>query len=141
MNRLRHLRKRNKFTLNDIAKQLNLSTTQVYKLERHQSELKEKYIVFFCYLYKCTPNYLLGLDDDDRIVEIKEMKLQLKEIRKAKKLKQKDLTQILNIKKQQAHLYENNQSQLTESQIKILCEHLETNANYLLGLKEKENKI
>lgn len=58
----------------------------------------------------------------------------LQEIRIDRDEKQESIAQILGTTKQQISKYENGINEMTVSKLKVLCEHYQVSADYILGL-------
>ncbi|MDL2292238.1 helix-turn-helix domain-containing protein [Acholeplasma sp. OttesenSCG-928-E16] len=64
--------------------------------------------------------------------------LRLKELRKEKGLKQKDLAALIGVKQSAMSDYENEKLLLDQHKIKKLVDALNTSADYLLGFTDKK---
>lgn len=64
-NNLGAIRKRRGVSQALLAKNLNTSKDQIYKLEHGKRTMSEKWIEGFCKELSCTPNQLLGYEDID----------------------------------------------------------------------------
>lgn len=61
--KLKELREATNKTQEEIAKLLEMHTTQYCRYEREESELKTSIIIKICKLYKVSADYLLGLKE------------------------------------------------------------------------------
>lgn len=66
--------------------------------------------------------------------------MNLKKIRKEKRVNQKDLADLLNVTQQNISNFENNISQLNAKQIITLCKYLNVSADELLGIKTNQKQ-
>ena len=62
--RLRSLRKEKKLVLADIAKLLNVSTTQIGDMENGKTATSLQRLVILAEFYQVSADYLLGITDD-----------------------------------------------------------------------------
>lgn len=62
--RLRNLRKEKKLVLADIAKLLNVSTTQISDMENGKTTTSLQRLVMLAEFYQVSTDYILGITDD-----------------------------------------------------------------------------
>lgn len=63
MNRLRELRKENKYTLEEIADKLNITSMSLSRYERNEREPRGEILFKLSKIYNVSPDYLLGWSD------------------------------------------------------------------------------
>lgn len=62
MNRLRELRVSSNLTLQELAKIMNMSYSNIAMMERGERSLTQENVELFCSFFKVSSDYLLGLD-------------------------------------------------------------------------------
>lgn len=65
MNNLRKIRKQKDITLKELGNILNISESQMQRLDRNLSKLNEDQIRILCNYLKCSSDYLLGITEHE----------------------------------------------------------------------------
>ena len=148
MNRLRELQRAEKLTQQELADIAEVSKRTIQNWEDGTSNIKPKKAEKLADYFGVSVGYLLGYDDNDfekqiRIDTLNDIINQmnrLKELRKEKKLTQKELAEKTDIPYRTLQRWENGETDIKSDRLKKLCEIFDVDAPYLLGYNNVKNE-
>ena len=148
MNRLRELQRAEKLTQQELADIAEVSKRTIQNWEDGTSDIKPKKAEKLADYFGVSVGYLLGYDDNDfekqiRIDTLNDIINQmnrLKELRKEKKLTQKELAEKTDIPYRTLQRWENGVFSIKSDRLKKLCEIFDVDAPYLLGYNNVKNE-
>ena len=135
MNRLRELQRAEKLTQQELADIAEVSKRTIQNWEDGTSNIKPEKAEKLADYFGVSVGYLLGYDDND----INQMN-RLKELRKEKKLTQKELAEKTDIPYRTLQRWENGVSSIKSDHLKKLCEIFDVDVPYLLGYNNVKNE-
>ncbi|EIS9524170.1 helix-turn-helix transcriptional regulator [Clostridioides difficile] len=77
MNRLRELRKENKYTVQDIADKLNVNKNSVVRWENGNRKVDTEKLIELSHIYNVSIDYILYLTDNRENIQLKEEEVKL----------------------------------------------------------------
>ena len=135
MNRLRELQRAEKLTQQELADIAEVSKRTIQNWEDGTSNIKPEKAEKLADYFGVSVGYLLGYDDND----INQMN-RLKELRKEKKLTQKELAEETDIPYRTLQRWENGETDIKSDRLKKLCEIFDVDVPYLLGYNNVKNE-
>ena len=137
--RLRKTRENNYISQRKTAQKLKISKTYYNYFETGERIITIFYLNAFCNLFSTSFDYILGLTDFN-VVTKKKYKInteivskRLKQIRKLKKLTQKDMAKLINTSQSTISSYENGKSLILTAFLFEICSKLNVSADYIVG--------
>ncbi len=138
MLRLIDLREDRDLTGTNIANILNVTQPQYSRLELEVNRITNDKLIILANFYNTSVDYILGLTND--IVPYKRTLvngLNLKSLRKSKKLTGKDAGQVIGLSQQQYSSIEKGEYKITYDKLIILANFYNTSVDYILGITDE----
>ncbi len=137
--RLREIREHNDLTQRKMASILKISKSYYNYFETGERIIPVIRLNDFCNYFHVSFDYVLGLSKYNIVtkknikLDIKVISSRIKEIRKKKKLKQKDLAKMFNTSQSTISAYENGKTMILTAFLFEICSKLKVSADYLVG--------
>ena len=146
MNRLKELRKEKKLTQKELAEETDIPYRTLQRWENGESQIKPEKAEKLADYFGVSVGYLLGYDDNDfekqiRIDTLNDIINQmnrLKELRKEKKLTQKELAEKTDIPYRTLQRWENGESQIKPEKAEKLANFFGVSIAHLLGYDDND---
>ncbi len=136
--KLKDLREDNDLFQKDIAKVLNVTERQYRRFENHEQELSYNKLITLSKFYNVSIDYILNITYQRKPYKRIESDINIKNLRKDKKLTQVYLSKFLNISQQQYSRVELNKNELSYDQLIKLAEFYNVSIDYILGLTNEK---
>ena len=135
------LRVKNHFTQSDVAKMLGVSRSLINNWENGFSNISLKQLIKLAYFYQVPIDYLLGIIDQIdhhsyhyvSSMNLKNIGLKLREIRKINRLTQDEFAQKIDTKRSSISYYEIGKMMISTADLKQICETFGVSADYIVG--------
>lgn len=139
MLRLFDLREDNDLSQFKVASLLNISRSQYSGLELETNRITHDKLITLANFYNTSIDYILGLTNKSTPFHRIDMinSNNLKELRKLKRLTEKEVGQLINLSQQQYSSIENNLYKITHDKLIVLAKFYETSIDYILGLTDE----
>lgn len=137
--RLREIREKYDLTQRQLAAKLNISKSYYNYFETGERIIPLFRLNEYCNLFRLTFDYVLGLSDvptkpkTNYVLNTELISHRIKEIRKAKKLTQKQLAELLNTSQSTISSYESGKTVILTAFLYEICEKLNVSADYVVG--------
>ena len=137
--RLKKVRENNYLSQRKTARKLHISKTYYNYFETGERIITIIYLNSFCNLFKTSFDYILGLSEHNIVAKRKYeinkevVSKRLKQIRKLRKLTQKDMAKLINTSQSTISSYENSKSLILTAFLFEICSKLNVSADYIVG--------
>lgn len=147
--KLRELRTKKKLTQKELSEKLGLSKNAVCEYEKGRAEPSIETLIKLSRIFEVSLDYLVGLEDKSETTAHKaniyftdetkthdSINFRLKELRKSRGLKQKDLAAVLQVSPQSIGYYENLVNKPDPETLIKIADYFNVSVDYLLGRNE-----
>ena len=137
--RLRKIRENNYLSQRKMAQKLHISKSYYNYFETGERIITIVHLNAFCNQFSSSFDYILGLTDYNIVTKKKYqinkelVSKRLKEIRKCRKLTQKEMAKLINTSQSTISSYENNKSLILTAFLFEICSKLNVSADYIIG--------
>lgn len=147
--KLRELRTKKKLTQKELSEKLGLSKNAVCEYEKGRAEPSIETLIKLSRIFEVSLDYLVGLEDKSETSAYKaniyftdetkthdSINFELKELRKSRGLKQKDLAAVLQVSPQSIGYYENLVNKPDPETLFKIADYFNVSVDYLVGRDE-----
>jgi len=137
--RLKEIREKKELTQREMAKILKISKSYYNYFETGERIITLSHLNNFCNIFHYSMDYVLGLSKynitSKEVVEldVKIVSERIKEVRKMKKLTQRELAKIMNTSQSTVSSYEHAKSLILTAFLYEMCKELNVSIDYITG--------
>ena len=137
--RFKEIREKYDLTQRQLAAKLNISKSYYNYFETGERIIPLVRLNEYCNLFHLTFDYVLGFTDkltkpkQDYVLDTELISKRIKEIRKSKKLTQKQLAELLNTSQSTISSYESGKTVILTAFLYEMCTKLNISADYVVG--------
>lgn len=137
--RLKEIREKHDLTQRQLANKLHISKSYYNYFETGERIIPITRLNEYCNLFKLNFDYVLGLDEYPTIpkkkylIDEKLVSQRIKEIRKSRKMTQKQLAVLLNTSQSTISSYESGKTLILTAFLYEMCIKLNISADYIVG--------
>ena len=137
--RFKEIREKYDLTQRQLAMKLNISKSYYNYFETGERIIPLVRLNEYCNLFHLTFDYVLGFTDKltkprkDYVLDTELISRRIKEIRKSKKLTQKQLAELLNTSQSTISSYESGKTVILTAFLYEMCTKLNISADYVVG--------